>query len=143
MRIACDCRVPSAGSKLLEAKAGPTGSSAAVNMRCNVPSAKFAISYTVKNESRLLPSAIRYHIVAGCSRIYIFWDGTTDGSESLVSEFPNVVARNSIKPDEIDDPPAWIARVVSCWELIMDVRKNINTFYAAKEAAKDGIDLVD
>ncbi len=100
-----------------------------------MPSAKFAISYTVKNESRLLPSAIKYHIAAGCSRIYMFWDGTTDGSESLVSEFPNVVARNSIKPDEIDDPPAWIARVVSCWELIMDVRKNINTFYAAKEAA--------
>jgi hypothetical protein len=105
-----------------------------------VSSARFAISYTVKNESRLLPSAIEYHIAAGCSRIYIYWDGTTDGSDLLVSGYPNVVARNSIKPDEIDDPPAWIARVLSCWELIMDVRKNINTFYAAKEAAKDGID---
>jgi hypothetical protein len=112
----------------------------AATSRIKMSSVKFAISYTVKNESRLLPSAINYHIAAGCSRIYIYWDGTSDGSDSLFSGNPLIVARNSIRPDELVDAPEWITTIVSCWESDMDVRKRINTYYAAKRAAVDGID---
>jgi len=101
---------------------------------------RFAISYTVKNESRLLPSAIDYHIAAGCSRIYVFWDGTTDGSDLLLSTYPLVVARSSITRDEIKDAPQWMTNILCAWETDLDVRKQINTYYAAKSAALEGID---
>jgi hypothetical protein len=101
---------------------------------------RFAISYTVRNESRILPSAIRYHLAAGCSRIYLYWDGTSDGSEQLVTGYPEVIARNSIHPSEIEDPPEWLAKILTCWEIDMDVRKIANTYHAARDAAIEGID---
>jgi hypothetical protein len=103
-------------------------------------SVRFAISYTVKDESRLLPSAIDYHIAAGCSRIYIFWDGTSDRLDSLLSNHPIIATRNSITPDEIKDAPPWIVGILPAWETDMDVRKCVNTYYAAKSAAIEGID---
>ena len=101
---------------------------------------RFAISYTVKDESRLLPSAIDYHLAVGCSRIYIFWDGISDRPDSLLSKHPIIATRNSIAPDEIKDAPPWIINILPAWESDMDVRKCINTYYAAKSAATEGID---
>ena len=103
-------------------------------------SGKFALTYTVKNEARLLPSAIEYHVAAGCSRIYIYWDGTTDGSRELVSKYPCVTARDSIRVEETGDAPKWIKDILVCWDTDMDVRKRINTYYAAKSAAAEGLD---
>src|ERR1039458_2444591 len=77
-------------------------------IKVDMSSVRFAISYTVKDESRMLPAAIDYHIAAGCSRIYVFLDGTSDGSEVLLSTYPLVVARNSITRDEIVDAPQWM-----------------------------------
>ncbi len=128
---------PGSGSKFLRPE---PGRGAATRMRCDLSSLQFAISYTVKDESRLLPSAIDYHIAAGCSRIYVFWDGTSDRADSLHSAYPSVVARNSITPGEIEDAPLWIKRILCAWETDMDVRKCINTYYAAKSAAIEGID---
>ena len=105
-----------------------------------MPSVRFAISYTARNESRILPSAVRYHIAAGCTRIYIYWDGTTDGAELLVAGYPQVIARNSIRPGEIQAPPEWMAKILPWWETDMDVRKIVNTYYAAKSAASEGIE---
>gem|GEM_PF-5314909 len=103
-------------------------------------SGKFALTYTVKDEARLLPSAIEYHIAAGCSRIYIFWDGTTDNSRELVSKYSCVTARESISVEETADAPDWIKSILVCWDTDMDVRKRINTYYAAKSAATEGFD---
>ena len=101
-------------------------------------SGKFALTYTVKNEARLLPSAIDYHIAAGCSRIYIFWDGTTDNSRDLVSKYPCVVARDSIRVDETADAPKWIKDILVCWDTDMDVRKRINTILRGQERGRGG-----
>jgi hypothetical protein len=103
-------------------------------------SIRFAITYTVKNESRMLPAAIDYHIAAGCSRIYLFWDGTSDGLDLLLSTYPLVIARNSITRDEIEDAPQWMTSILCAWETDLDVRKQINTYYAARSAALEGID---
>ena len=103
-------------------------------------SVRFAISYTVKDESRMLPAAIDYHLAAGCSRIYVFWDGTSDGSDLLLSAYSLVVARNSITTDEIEDAPQWMTNILCAWETDLDVRKQINTYYAARSAAIEGID---
>jgi hypothetical protein len=109
-------------------------------IKVDMSSVRFAISYTVKDESRMLPPAIDFHIAAGCSRIYVFWDGTSDGSEVLLSRYPSVLARNSITPSEVQDAPQWITKLLPWWERDLDVRKQINTYYAAKSAALEGID---
>jgi hypothetical protein len=105
-----------------------------------LPSGKFALTYTVKNEARLLPSAIEYRLAAGCSRIYLFWDGTTDNSAELIAKYPQVIARQSYRPQELHDPPAWLSRILPAWETELDVRKIANTVYAAEDAARNGIE---
>lgn len=109
-------------------------------MRSGLPSGKFALTYTVKNEARLLPSAIEYHLAAGCSRIYLFWDNTTDNSAELVQKYPQVIARNSFRPEELHNPPSWLSRIMPAWGADLNVRKITNTFYSARDAAKDGIE---
>lgn len=101
---------------------------------------RFAISYTVKNESRLLRSAIEYHLAAGCSRIYVYLDRTSDDSESILALFPSVVVRDSIRPEELNNPPKWITDMLPVWDEDMDVRKRINTYYATERALAEGID---
>ena len=108
--------------------------------RSDLPSGKFALTYTVKNESRLLPQAIEYHLAGGCSRIYLFWDNTTDDAPELIAHYPQVVARKSFKPDELRDPPSWLAQILPAWDIELDVRKIANTYYAAQQAAKDGLE---
>jgi len=87
-----------------------------------------------------LPSAIEYHLAAGCSRIYLFWDNTTDNSAELVKKYPQVIARKSFRPEELHNPPSWLSRILPAWEPDLDVRKIANTFYSAQDAAKDGIE---
>lgn len=103
-------------------------------------SIRFAISYTVKDESRMLPAAIDYHIAAGCSRIYVYWDGTSDRSDLLLSANPSVLSRESITPSEVENAPQWITRILPWWDSDMEVRKCINTYYAARRASLEGID---
>jgi hypothetical protein len=105
-----------------------------------LPSGTFALTYTVKNEARLLPPGIEYHLAAGCSRIYVFWDNTTDNTPELVARYPQVVARKSFRPEELENPPSWLAGILPAWEPDLDVRKIANTYYAALDAAKEGIE---
>ena len=99
----------------------------------------FAITYTVKNEAKALPQVIAYHQAAGCSLVYLFWDGTTDDAAKLIEGLP-VVARPSVTPEEMVDPPEWVTKLLPWWKTNMDVRKQINTYYAAKWAAEAGIE---
>lgn len=102
----------------------------------------FAVVYTVKNESRLLPSAIEYYLAAGCSKIYIFFDGTTDNTRDMVRDYDGVRLNESIRPNNLADLPSWITQIVPWWETDMDVRKRINTYFATKSAFSDGIEWV-
>jgi hypothetical protein len=101
---------------------------------------RFAITYTVKNEATLLPDAIAYHRELGCSRIYVFFDGTTDNSRELVNDFEWVRCADSIEPQSLNDPPAWIRQILPRWKESMDVRKRINTYMAAQSASDEGIE---
>lgn len=105
-----------------------------------MPTGTFALAYTVKNEARLLPSGIEYHLAAGCSRIYVFWDNTTDNAPDLVAAYPQVLARNSYRPEELADAPPWLTKILTWWETELDVRKIANTYYAALDAARHGIE---
>jgi hypothetical protein len=110
-------------------------------MDIKVPSIRrFAIVYTVKNEANMLPDAIAYHLQLGCSRIFVFFDGTTDNSRDLVQELPGVVCADAVDPRLLSNPPAWIRLLLPRWEESMDVRKRINTFVAAQQSQNEGIE---
>jgi len=100
----------------------------------------FAITYTVKNEAQLLPAALEYHAQLGCTKFFVFFDGTTDNSRELVAGLPNVVAQESVDPATLSDLPEWIAQLLPRWSESMDIRKRINTFAAAGLARQAGIE---
>lgn len=83
---------------------------------------------------------IEYHLAVGCSRIYIFWDNTTDNAPELVAKYPQVVARKSFRPEELANPPEWFVHILPPWGDDLDVRKIANTYYATLDAAQDGIE---
>lgn len=103
---------------------------------------KYAVTYTVKNESRLLPLAIKYFLAAGCERIYVYLDNTTDNTKQLVESFEKVVVLETEKPQSADGLPQWIIDILPWWEGDIDVRKCINTYFAAKDANSRGIDWI-
>ncbi|WP_423142055.1 glycosyltransferase family 2 protein [Parablastomonas sp. CN1-191] len=103
------------------------------------PPRGFAITYTIKDEAALLPGALAWHRALGCRKFYIFLDGTSDAMRDWLPTQPDVVVRDSIRADDVIDPPAWIDWVRENEREWMDVRKNINSWVAARTAAADGI----
>jgi glycosyltransferase involved in cell wall biosynthesis len=102
----------------------------------------FAVVYTVKNEWRLLKYSIPYLLSAGASKIYVFFDGTTDEALSELSKFDNVRAQFTVRASAIENPPAWIKQVEVHEAEQMDFRKRINMLYAASLALEDGVEWV-
>ncbi|MCC5829094.1 MAG: glycosyltransferase family 2 protein [Phycisphaeraceae bacterium] len=108
-------------------------------------SSSFAIIYSVRNEAELLPDAVRYHRALGCRRFFIFWDRTTDDAPQMMMNLPDVECRDSIRPEEIsglfgERTPTWFEESLPRWDINHDVRKRINTAYAAKRAHELGIE---
>lgn len=100
----------------------------------------FAISYTLKNEETILADAIRYHLALGAHTIYIHFYGTTDDSRAIAAQFPRIVMRETVRPDEIFNPPRWINEIARDWENNMDRRKRINVWHSAQLAHSAGIE---
>lgn len=101
---------------------------------------KFAVTYTIKNEEKIIADAIRYYKHLGCSKFYIFFDGTSDNSRDVILGMDRVVTFESgiyFSDSEVMD---WIIEIIPRWHDNMDVRKRINTAYAAKLANNDGIE---
>ena len=101
---------------------------------------KIAVCYTVKDEARLLPHAVKYHLAAGVSRIYVFLDGTTDNSRELIEDVIGVEVHRSAPPTGGVDEPGWFGGVGLIWEGNFDARKRVNTFRAAQWAHAAGIE---
>lgn len=101
---------------------------------------KVAICYTVRDEARLLPSAIRYHLAAGCVKVYVFLDGTTDDTAELIRSIDGVEIHQTSLPDTNAEIADWICEILPMWHDNMDVRKRINTWRAAQLANEVGIE---
>ena len=101
---------------------------------------RFAVTFSIKNEARLLPSAIEVYRALGCSKFYIFFDGTTDDSREVVASQKDVSASESVPIDNLRNPPAWVNQIAPRWMENMDIRKRINTLVAAREACRERID---
>lgn len=98
-----------------------------------------AVVYTIKNEARSLPDAIRWHRALGVQRFYVFLDRTTDEMRAWLPTQPDVVVSDSVRPVDVDNPPRWISDLGPAWQGFIDARKNVNSWIAARAAAEDGI----
>lgn len=103
---------------------------------------KIAITYTVKNESRLILWAVNYHLSIGFAKIYIFLDNSNDNTEIKLKYNDKVEVYESKKPNIDHNCPGWIAEIIPKWNDNMDVRKRINTYLAAKMACASGIEWI-
>ena len=103
---------------------------------------RLAITYTAKNEEDLLRHAIPYHLRLGCEKIYLFLDGSTDSSRLIASSFDDVECLETVHPHELENPPQWIRKISDRWGESVTVRKRINTYHAARLAAREGIDWI-
>ncbi|MXP31565.1 glycosyltransferase family 2 protein [Parerythrobacter jejuensis] len=100
----------------------------------------FAVTYTVKDEARLLPDALKWHRALGAQRFYIFLDGTTDSMRDWLDTQSDVMVRESVPPAEVGDAPGFSKKLAKGWDTFIDARKNLNAWVAARLALKDGID---
>jgi len=102
----------------------------------------YALVYTVKNEARLLPDAIRFHRHLGCIQFYVFFDGTTDDLPSLLDGEPDCICRNSVSLNEINDTSEWFSKICEYCTEWFDLRKKLNTYWAALHAKSLGINWI-
>jgi hypothetical protein len=101
----------------------------------------FAIAYTIRNEEDTIQDAIEAHLRLGVERIYVFFDGTTDGSRERVSGMDRVECHETLHPDALKDLqiPEWILGRKDHFEGNMDVRKQVNTWRATLMSRERGI----
>lgn len=105
-----------------------------------VTAPSFAVTYTVKDEAKLLPNALKWHRALGVQRFYIFLDGTSDAMRAWLPTQPDVVVRDSVRPEDVTDAPRFLETMAAGWDGFVDARKNVNCWLAARKAAADGID---
>ena len=106
-----------------------------------VQSNTYAITYTIKNEAQFLQDGVTYHLLNGCKRVYLFFDGTEDNSREIAAGFDGrVVQRNTLPTESQGAVPAWIQRILPSWSDNYDTRKRINTYAAALQAREEGIE---
>lgn len=105
-----------------------------------MPKKSYALCYTVKNDKDLLLSSCLYHLKKGCSKIYVFDDGSTDGTIDTIRNIKNIEIHKSTKPNIDEDTPQWIKERIPNWDEWFDVRKMMNTYLAAKWANTANID---
>ncbi|PRX09052.1 UNVERIFIED_ORG: glycosyl transferase family 2 [Martelella mediterranea] len=100
----------------------------------------FCVTYTIKNEQEIIRDAINAHLNMGASKVFVFFDNTTDGSRDIVRSMGDrVECFETQHPDELGvEVPDWIRdRKVHFYD-IMVIRKQINTWRAAKMAEAQG-----
>lgn len=100
----------------------------------------WAVCYSVKDEAPLLQAVLPYLEAQGCSRVYVYWDGTTDEGPEVVKGHEFVLARDSITPSELLDHPRWVQQLIHRWETSHNVRKRFNALDAARRALAEGIE---
>jgi len=101
---------------------------------------RFAFALTVRDEWDLLRYALPYYASQGASRIYLFFDGTSDAALTEAGKFSFVEARDCVDISEVVAPRDWLIQLEP--EIKMDHRKRINTIYAAGQARLAGIEWI-
>ncbi|MCP5110267.1 MAG: glycosyltransferase family 2 protein, partial [bacterium] len=59
---------------------------------------RIGLTITVRNEQDLLRANLTYHRELGIDRAFVYFDGTTDGTEATVRDLPFVECARSVNP---------------------------------------------
>ncbi|MBD0823874.1 glycosyltransferase family 2 protein [Aestuariibaculum marinum] len=100
---------------------------------------RIGLVITVKNEARLLRQNVLYHLGIGVARIYIYLDGTTDGSEATVADLQQVVVEPSVTPETYQGQHV-LKKFHDQASEHHTARQCLNTYDALQKCKQDGID---
>ncbi len=98
---------------------------------------KVAMAYTVRNERRLLFQNMACHRRLGVKHFFVFWDKTEDDAPLLAKRFSDVTGRETVCPEELDDP---FLKENFTQLSHVDIRKVFNSTWAARKAREMGFD---
>lgn len=93
---------------------------------------------TVRDERPLLRANLLFHRHLGVERVYLFDDGSSDGTPESVAPLAFVSLRTSVSPDRFRDretDPTFLR--ADTWAT---VRQRLNAWAALEEARDDGLD---
>ena len=60
------------------------------------PDTTFALVITAKDEKAALPQNVKYHRFVGAERIFVYDDGSTDGTAEALRDLPGVSFQPSV-----------------------------------------------
>jgi len=100
---------------------------------------KVAVVITVKNEARLLSQNVRYHLGIGATKVFVYFDNTTDNGPQVIKDIKGVEISNSVKAETYSHIPA-LEKFWSNAEQHHTARQCLNTFDALQKCKKEHID---
>lgn len=98
-----------------------------------------AVVMTVKNEERLLRQNVLYHLGLGVTKIFVYFDNTTDDGIKTISDLKHVEINNSVKTETYQD----ISYLENFWSNAAEhhtARQCLNTFDALQKCKIHDID---
>ncbi|MDH7912997.1 glycosyltransferase family 2 protein [Winogradskyella sp. SYSU M77433] len=100
---------------------------------------KAAIVMTVKNEARLLKQNVCYHLGIGATKVFVYFDNTTDNGPQVIKDIKGVEISNSVKAETYSNIPA-LEKFWSNAEEHHTARQCLNTFDALQKCKEERID---
>ena len=94
---------------------------------------------TVRNERSMLRSNLLYHRFLGVEHMWVFDDGSDDGTSETIADLSNVERRDTVNPDDFNSRPE-LADVVRRFHAHVTARQALNTVQAMEEARAAGCD---
>ncbi|MFT5112951.1 MAG: hypothetical protein ACI8P9_002279 [Parasphingorhabdus sp.] len=102
-----------------------------------------AMCITIKNEATLLRHNLKYHHNIGVGKVYLYLDGTTDGSEKTISDLDFVEFCKSTSVEKVINSKGWGVRGVKNLRFYCEThlsRQMINMLDAYERATKQGFE---
>ena len=100
---------------------------------------KIALVLTVKNESRLLRHNFLYHKAIGVSKVFVYFDGTTDDGKETIKDLDFVVVQDSVSIDDYKNFD-FLNKFTSNAEEHHTARQCLNTYDALQKSKDLGYD---
>lgn len=96
-----------------------------------------ALVMMVRNELEMLRTNLLYHRFLGVDRMFLYDDGSDDGTLESVADLPYVVARPTVQPSELEPSPE-LTKAIEQRSSQIVARQVLNMAHAMVEARRAG-----
>lgn len=100
---------------------------------------KVAVVMTVKNEARLLRQNVLYHLGIGVTKIFVYFDNTTDSGAQTLNDLDKVEMNQSVKSETYQNIP-YLEKFWSNASEHHTARQCLNTYDALQKCKSQQID---